>query len=98
MQTLLQVLAQVGCFVPAHSALLRLSDCILSRMGTGDSIECNASTFTLEMKEAAYIMAALGPTSLVVLDELGIGFRMNSAQNNSVYPFFVSLSHALRTF
>ena len=38
---------------------------------TGDSIECNASTFTLEMKETAYILGSLSDDSnaLVVIDE-----------------------------
>ena len=61
----------MGCFVPASSAVLPLCDGIFSRMGTGDSIECNASTFTLEMKETAYILGAVRQRSLVVLDELG---------------------------
>ena len=43
----------------------------LTRFSTGDSIECNASTFTLEMKETAYILGSLSDDSnaLVVIDE-----------------------------
>ena len=40
-------MAQVGCYVPATSAQFRLVDTIFSRIGTSDSIECNASTFML---------------------------------------------------
>ena len=70
---LLQVLAQLGCFVPADSATFRIADSIFSRISTGDSIECNASTFTLEMKETAFILGGLGKSALVIVDELGRG-------------------------
>lgn len=70
---LLQVTAQIGCYVPAESANFRLADAIFSRIGTGDSIECNASTFMLEMRETAHILANVGQRSLVILDELGRG-------------------------
>ena len=44
---------------------------LLTLFSTGDSIECNASTFTLEMKETAYILGSLSDDSnaLVVIDE-----------------------------
>jgi len=56
---LLQVLAQMGCYVPAEHATFRLVDNIFSRMGTGDSLECRASTFQVEMKEMAYILGTM---------------------------------------
>ncbi len=52
-------MAQVGCYVPASKATFRLADCLFSRLGTGDSLECRASTFELEMKEMAYIVSGL---------------------------------------
>ena len=57
-------MAQIGCFVPADYASFRIAKSIFSRIGTGDSIECNASTFMLEMRETAYILSNLDPTSL----------------------------------
>ncbi len=51
---LFQVMAQLGSYVPAKHAMFRVCDCIFSRMGTGDSIECHASTFELEMKETRF--------------------------------------------
>ena len=44
---------------------------LIYAFSTGDSIECNASTFTLEMKETAYILGSLSDDSnaLVVIDE-----------------------------
>ena len=49
----------------------RLSHFLPTLFSTGDSIECNASTFTLEMKETAYILGSLSDDSnaLVVIDE-----------------------------
>lgn len=48
---LLQVMAQMGCFVPATSAELRIVDRIFSRMGFNDDIETNCSTFAREVIE-----------------------------------------------
>ncbi|XP_059093663.1 mutS protein homolog 4-like isoform X2 [Tigriopus californicus] len=70
---LLQIMAQMGSFVPANFASFRIADTIMSRIGTGDSIESNASTFMLEMREMAYILTTVGSTSLIVMDELGRG-------------------------
>ena len=64
---------QVGCYVPAQSAAFRVADRIFSRVSNRDSIEANASTFMLEMKETAYILANVGSNSLVIIDELGRG-------------------------
>lgn len=70
---LLQIMAQVGCYVPAEFACFRIADRIFSRVSNRDSIEANASTFMLEMKETAYILANVGPSSLIIIDELGRG-------------------------
>ena len=53
---LLQIMGQLGCFVPASYASLKLVDNIFSRIGCDDDIETNASTFTLEMREVKYIL------------------------------------------
>lgn len=45
----LQVLAQLGSFVPADAATFRIASNIMSRMGTGDNIEENSSSFALEV-------------------------------------------------
>lgn len=45
---LLVVMAQAGCFVPAEFMALCPFSCLLTRMGTGDSIETNSSSFMLE--------------------------------------------------
>ncbi len=46
---LLQIMAQIGCFVPAEYASFRVADKIFSRIGSDDDIETNASTFMVEV-------------------------------------------------
>lgn len=41
---LMVILAQIGCYIPARFATLRVVDRIFTRMGTMDSLESNSST------------------------------------------------------
>ncbi|KAG0369469.1 MutS protein msh4 [Gamsiella multidivaricata] len=70
---LLTVMAQIGSFVPAEYAAFRIMHRLFSRICNDDSIELNASTFMMEMKETAYILQNVNKNSLVVIDELGRG-------------------------
>lgn len=73
----LQVMAQIGSFVPAQYASFRIADQIFSRVGADDDIETNSSTFTTEMNEVNYIIQNISNNSLVVIDELGRGTSIN---------------------
>ncbi|MEC9283797.1 MAG: DNA mismatch repair protein MutS [Bdellovibrionota bacterium] len=70
---LLSIAAQVGCFVPAQSAKMRVFEQIFTRIGASDSLSEGLSTFMVEMKETADILEALCPNSLVLMDEVGRG-------------------------
>lgn len=70
---LIQILAQVGSFVPADSARLPIVDRIWTRVGASDDIASGRSTFMVEMTEAATILHNATPKSLVLLDEIGRG-------------------------
>jgi DNA mismatch repair protein MutS len=70
---LVQIMAQVGCFVPAESAELGLCDRVFTRVGAGDDLSSGRSTFMVEMNETANILHNATPRSLVILDEVGRG-------------------------
>lgn len=48
---LLQIMGQMGCYVPATKAKFRVADRIFCRLGVRDDIEYNASTFMLEVNK-----------------------------------------------
>lgn len=70
---LLQITAQLGCYVPAEYASFRITDQLFSRIGSNDDIETNSSSFMLEMKEMNYILQNCTEKSLIIIDELGRG-------------------------
>ena len=70
---LIQLLAQVGSFVPARSAKLGICDRIFTRVGAVDDLATGQSTFMVEMNETANILNHATDKSLVLLDEIGRG-------------------------
>ncbi len=70
---LIVLLAQMGSFVPALSASIGIVDRIFTRVGAADDIGAGQSTFMVEMSEMANIMSQAGPSSLLLLDEIGRG-------------------------
>lgn len=70
---LIQILGQIGSFVPASAARLPIVDRIWTRVGASDDLASGRSTFMVEMTETAAILNNATPRSLVLLDEIGRG-------------------------
>jgi DNA mismatch repair protein MSH4 len=70
---LMQVMAQVGSFVPAQYASFPIIRQLFARISLDDNIEANVSTFAAEMREAAFIMRNIDGQSMAIVDELGRG-------------------------
>ena len=70
---LIQILAQIGSFVPASIAKLPIIDRVWTRVGASDDLSSGRSTFMVEMTETALILHNATPRSLILLDEIGRG-------------------------
>ncbi|MEC4985151.1 MAG: DNA mismatch repair protein MutS [Oscillatoria sp. PMC 1068.18] len=70
---LIQLMAQIGSFVPATAAKLGICDRIFTRVGAVDDLATGQSTFMVEMNETANILNHATTKSLVLLDEIGRG-------------------------
>jgi len=70
---LIQLLAQVGTYVPARRAKLPVIDRLFTRVGASDNLVRGQSTFMVEMSETSAILHTATKRSLVLLDEIGRG-------------------------
>ena len=70
---LIQILAQMGAWVPAERARLGIVDRLFTRVGASDNLARGQSTFLVEMIETANILHNATDRSLVLLDEVGRG-------------------------
>ena len=70
---LITLLAYVGSFVPARSAVIGPIDRIFTRIGAADDLAGGRSTFMVEMTESAAILNNATENSLVLMDEVGRG-------------------------
>ncbi len=70
---LIQIMAQIGSWIPAEAATISIADQLFTRVGAVDDLAAGQSTFMVEMIETAYILNRATDKSLVLLDEIGRG-------------------------
>ncbi|KAI0542909.1 putative MSH5 protein [Xylaria digitata] len=66
-------LAHVGCFVPAEHAQIGLTDRILTRISTRESVARSESAFSIDLRQVAFAMNFATRRSLIIVDEFGKG-------------------------
>ncbi|KAL1490516.1 hypothetical protein ABEB36_013196 [Hypothenemus hampei] len=71
--SIIAIMAQIGCFVPANRCSLSLIDRVFTRLGAFDDIVRGQSTFFVELNEASMILKHASMQSLLIIDELGRG-------------------------
>lgn len=70
---LIVYLAHIGCFVPADKATIGITDRILTRIATRESVSKNESAFAIDLRQAAFAINFASRRSLVLVDEFGKG-------------------------
>ncbi len=71
--SMVSLYAQIGCYVPATSAVLPIFDRIFMRIGAKDYSSQGLSTYMVEMLDLKKILCTATQRSLVLIDELGRG-------------------------
>ncbi|KAF6234396.1 hypothetical protein HO173_007429 [Letharia columbiana] len=70
---LIVYMAHVGCFVPADRAIVGLTDKILTRIATRETVSRSQSAFMIDLQQVALAMTLTTHRSLVIIDEFGKG-------------------------
>ncbi|KAJ6076301.1 hypothetical protein N7499_008282 [Penicillium canescens] len=70
---LIVFLAQIGSFVPADSAELGITDKILTKINTQESVSKIQSTFMNDLQQISLCLKEVTGRSLVIIDEFGKG-------------------------
>ncbi len=70
---LIVYLAHIGCFVPAEQARIGVTDRILTRIATRESVARNESAFAIDLRQVGFAMNFATRRSLILVDEFGKG-------------------------
>jgi DNA mismatch repair protein MSH5 len=90
---LIVYMAHIGSFVPAERATIGLTDKILTRIATRESVSRSQSAFMIDLQQVALSMALATHRSLVVIDEFGNGTNTidGAALACGVFEYFLNL-------
>ncbi|SGY37587.1 BQ5605_C003g01840 [Microbotryum silenes-dioicae] len=70
-------MAHLGSFVPCEQATIGLTDRLLTRVSTRESIARGSSAFMIDCQQISYALRNATPRSLLLLDEFGKGTESN---------------------
>lgn len=95
----IQVMAQLGCYVPAETAHIKIMNQIIARSGTNDDNQSNCSSFMWEMKGIASALkqdeGSRDASVLYIIDEVGRG---TSIDDGASYSFAIAEELASRRY
>lgn len=70
---IIQIMAQIGCFIPAESAILGIVDGIFTRIQTRETVARAQSAFMIDLNQVSFAIRNSTSRSLIILDEFGKG-------------------------
>ncbi|EPQ65858.1 Bgt-5388 [Blumeria graminis f. sp. tritici] len=70
---LIVYMAHIGSFVPADSAIIGLTDKIMTRITTRESVSRNQSAFMIDLQQISLALSLATRRSLIIIDEFGKG-------------------------
>ena len=76
---LCDVMAQIGCYVPAKSFVYNPYKILITKIAMTDDLYKHQSTFTCEMNDLRYMLECGNENTLILADELCSGTETNSA-------------------
>lgn len=86
-------MAHVGSFVPATAATIGLTDKILSRVSTRETVSRAQSTFMIDLQQISAALNLVTERSLLIIDEFGKGTDSNDGAGLAcaVFEYLLSL-------
>lgn len=90
---LIVYMAHLGSFVPADSATIGMTDKILTRIATRESISKAQSAFMIDLQQVALAMTLATNRSLVIIDEFGKGTNSSDGAGLAcgIFEYFITL-------
>jgi DNA mismatch repair protein MSH5 len=90
---LIVYMAHIGSYVPAENAVIGLTDKILTRIATKESISRTQSAFMIDLQQIALATTMATRQSLIVIDEFGKGTNAADGAGLAcgVFEHFLSL-------
>ncbi|KAL3711741.1 hypothetical protein TMatcc_000433 [Talaromyces marneffei ATCC 18224] len=90
---LIVYLAHIGSYVPALNAEIGITDKILTRISTPETVSKIQSTFTLDLQQISLLLKFSTRRSLIIIDEFGKGTDLNDGAGLAcgIFEYLLSL-------
>lgn len=90
---LIVYLAHIGSYIPAEKAVVGITDKILTRITTRESVSRNQSAFMIDLQQIALCTSLATHRSLVIIDEFGKGTNSTDGAGLAcgVFEYFLEL-------